>query len=338
MIATISTVVSAQQTPTPYGTTVEVTRILTEVRVVDDAGHPITGLGPDDFRVKISGKQAEVEAVSWIPTTRDAAKMAATPRAGIMPSGALLSVPGPRLIVVLFQTDINLYRIKGVVRMAPQAAEFVRELAPNDRVAFLTYESHLQLRSDFTTDHEALAKMITTTEILHGTIDPPIPSEPRLSEYLNLKQAKSAATMSRGLELVGQALAQFPGPKTLVLFGWGVGRFNPGHRITTPELTSAIASLTTARTSVFSVDITSADYHTLEIGLQKLSDDTGGLYFRSYLFPDVAMEQLVRVISSYYELSIKPPPKFKHPYHITVKVKRKGARVYVRQNHPSLPR
>jgi hypothetical protein len=214
MIATISTVVSAQQTPTPYGTTVEVTRILTEVRVVDDAGHPITGLGPDDFRVKISGKQAEVEAVSWIPTTRDAAKMAATPRAGIMPSGALLSVPGPRLIVVVFQTDINLYRIKGVVRMAPQAAEFVRELAPNDRVAFLTYESHLQLRSDFTTDHEALAKMITTTEILHGTIDPPTPSEPRLSEYLNLKQAKSAATMSRGLELVGQALAGVWGDST----------------------------------------------------------------------------------------------------------------------------
>jgi hypothetical protein len=180
--------------------------------------------------------------------------------------------------------------------------------------------------------------MITTTEILRGTIDPPAPSEPRLGEYFNAKQARKAATMSRGLELVGQALAQFPGPKTLVLFGWGVGRFNPGHRITTPDLTSAIASLTTARTSVFSVDITSADYHTLEIGLQKLSDDTGGLYFKTYLFPGIAMEQLVRVISSYYELSILPPPKFKHPYRINVKVNRKGARVYVRQNHPSIPR
>ena len=78
--------------------------------------------------------------------------------------------------------------------------------------------------------------------------------------------------------------------------------------------------------------------HTLEIGLRKLSDDTGGLYFKTYLFPGIAMEQLVRVISSYYEISIKPPPKFKRPYHIDVKVKRKGARVYVRQNHPSVPR
>jgi VWFA-related protein len=337
-MAAIATMVGAQQQPTPFGTTVEVTRILTEVRVVDDGGHPIADLGPDDFRVTIDGTRVEVDAVSWIPTTREAAEMVATPRDGIVPSGARLSVPGPRLIVVVFQTDINLYRIKGVVRMAPQAAEFVRELAPNDRVALLTYESHLQLRSDFTSDHDALAKMITTTEILNGTIDPPAPSEPKLSEYFNVRQAKKAATMSRGLELIGQALAQFPGPKTLVLFGWGVGRFNPGHRITTPGLTSAIAALTTARTSVFSVDITSADYHTLEIGLQKLSDDTGGLYFKTFLFPDTAMEQLVRVISSYYELSLKPPPKLESPYRIDVKVKRQGARVYVRQNHPSVPR
>jgi hypothetical protein len=121
----------AQQTPTPFGATVEVRRILTEVRVVDDGGHPIADLGPEDFRIKIDGKRVEVEAVSWIPTTRDAAAMVATPRDGVMPSGALLSEPGPRLIVVVFQTDINLYRIKGVVRMAPQAAEFVRQLAPN---------------------------------------------------------------------------------------------------------------------------------------------------------------------------------------------------------------
>ena len=45
------------------------------------------------------------------------------------------------------------------------------------------------------------------------------------------------------------------------------------------------------------------------------------------------MEKLVRVISSYYELSILPPPKLKHPYRIEVKVDRPGARVYVRQNH-----
>jgi VWFA-related protein len=324
---------AAQVSPTPFGTMVEVSRILTEVRVVDDAGHPIADLGPGDFKVTIDGKRVEVDAISWIPTTREAAAMVATPGRGEPPPVTIVEAPEPRLIVVLFQTDINLYRIKGVVRMAPQAAEFVRTLAPTDRVAFLTFESHLQLRSDFTVGHEELAKMITTTEILDATIEPPEPSTPRLSEYFNVDQARRAATMAEALEVVAQSLIPLPGPKTLVFFGWGVGRYNRGHRITTPKYVTAVGALAAARTSVFSLDITTADYHTLEIGLRKLSDDTGGIYQKTHLFPDGAMEKLVRVISSYYELSILPPPKLKHPYRIEVKVDRPGARVYVRQNH-----
>ena len=327
--------VSAQQTPTPFGTTVDVTRILTEVRIVDGAGYPITDLSPEEFRVKINGTRAEVKSLTWIPTTSEAAGLASTPEDSVMPSATSLTEPNPRLIVVLFQTDINLYRIKGVVRMAPQAADFVRNLAPTDRVAFLTFESHLELRSDFTIDHDALAEMITTTEILHGTIEPPSPSSPQLSEYFNVKQARKAATISDALELVAQALAPMPGPKTLVLFGWGLGRYNRGHSITTAGYSNAVAALAAARTSVFSLDITTADWHTLEIGLRRVSEDTGGIYLKTNLFPETAMDKLVRVISSYYELSIVPPPRLKHPYRIDVKVKRPGARIYVRQNHPT---
>jgi hypothetical protein len=174
--------------------------------------------------------------------------------------------------------------------------------------------------------------MINTTEILHGTIEPPDPSSPQLSEYFNVRQARKASTMTRALELVAQALTPMPGPKTLVLFGWGVGRYNRGHSIMTAGYGAAIGALAAARTSVFSLDITTADWHTLEIGLRKVSEDTGGIYFKTHLFPDTAMDKLVRVISSYYELSIMPPPKLKHPYRIEVKVKRPGARVFVRQN------
>ena len=334
VVATAVAAVGAQPTPTPFGITVEVRRILTEVRVVDDSGYPIAGLGPEDFRVKIDGRRAEVESVSWIPTTREAAAMVATPGDGVMPSGTILAAPEPRLIVILFQSDINLYRIKGVVRMAPQAAEFVRNLAPSDRVAFLTFESHLELRSDFTVDHEALAEMITATEILDGTVDPPEPSSPLLADYFNADEARKAATMTRALEVVARALIPLPGPKTLVFFGWGVGRYSRGHPITVGgEYNSAIGALAAARTSVFSLDITTADYHTLEIGLRKLSHDTGGVYFKTYLFPEGVMEKLVRVISSYYELSIVPPPKLKQHHRIDVKVKRPGARVFVRQSH-----
>ena len=100
----------AQETPTPFGATIEVTRVLTEVRVVDDAGHPIADLGPEDFRVKIDGRRVEVASLSWIPTSRDAAAMVATPAEGVSASGTVLSVPESRLIVIVFQTDINLCR------------------------------------------------------------------------------------------------------------------------------------------------------------------------------------------------------------------------------------
>lgn len=41
------------------------------------------------------------------------------------------------------------------------------------------------------------------------------------------------------------------------------------------------------------------------------------------------------MISSYYELSIIPPPDMKETYTIKVKVKRPKTDVYVRQDHPS---
>ena len=63
---------------------------------------------------------------------------------------------------MVFQTDYrpNAYRLAGLVRMAPHAKEFVENLGPGDRVALLSFGSHLQLRADFTDDHQAIADMI----------------------------------------------------------------------------------------------------------------------------------------------------------------------------------
>ncbi len=59
----------AAQEPTekPFGAEVEVSRILTEVRVVDRSGEPVQGLTADDFRVTIDGRPAAVESVLWVP-------------------------------------------------------------------------------------------------------------------------------------------------------------------------------------------------------------------------------------------------------------------------------
>ena len=45
---------------------ITVARILVDVRVTDSYGKPITGLTPADFNVKLGGKEAKVESVTWI--------------------------------------------------------------------------------------------------------------------------------------------------------------------------------------------------------------------------------------------------------------------------------
>jgi len=322
----------AQEPENPFGTVVEVRRIVTEVRVVDSDGSPIVGLGPDDFRVKVGGKVVDVESALWIPTTRSAtAKVLAG-------TNEPVRTPEERLIVVVFQTDYrpNAYRLAGLVRMAPHAKEFVENLGPGDRVALMSFGSHLQLRADFTDDHQAIADMISTTQVLKDVTVPRAARGTSLAENLDPDDAKRAATMARALELIGEALQPIPGPKSLVFFGFALGSYTAGTRITHDNsYRLAMEALTNARTSVFSLDITDADYHSLELGLETVSRDTGGFYVKTHIFPDFAMKKLTRVISSYYELSLIPPPELGKRYTIKVKVKRPGVDVYVRQDHSS---
>ena len=326
------------QTPTPFGAVVEVSRILTEVRVVDVHGDPVTGLGPGDFKVKVDGRPARVESVLWIPSTADAAR--SQPFQATIDSNLPATAPPVegRLIVVLFQMDIQYHesRVSGLMRTAPYAAEFVSSLGPRDRVALLYFRSHLQLRADFTDDLHGLAEMLTTTEILAGRMDPPAPAGPSLAAHFDVDEAKDAATMARALELIGEALEPIPGAKSLVVFGYGLGTMTAGSHITHGDgYRRAMETLTAARTSVFSLDITSADYHSLELGLRTVAADTGGAYWKTYVFPDIAMKLFTRVISSYYELEIIPPPNLRKNFSLKVKVDRPRVDVYVRQYHPS---
>jgi len=329
-------ITTSAQTPTPFGTVVEVSRILTEVRVVNFDGNPVLGLGPDDFKVKLAGKPVEVESVLWVPSTADAAKTAPTPFQG--GSGAERPTPEGRLIVVLFQVDPGLRpsRTSGLIQMAPLASDFVAKLAPRDRVAVMVFRSHLQLRADFTDDHAAISEMLTTTEILQGRSAPPKPSGPRLSAHFDVDEARDAASIERALELIGFALKPIPGPKSLVLFGYAIGQMTAGPGITNNnDYPRAMQALTAARTSVFALDLTDADYHSLELGLRVVTEDTGGFYTKTNIFPEIAMTKLARVISSYYELSLIPPPDLGDAFSIKVKVDRPRVEVYVRQYHPS---
>ena len=327
-----------EATPTPFGTAVEVQRIITEVRVVDYDGSPVLGLGPGDFRVKVGGERAEVRSALWIPTTAEASEKLDGEAADHPSSPHHPREPEGRSIVVLFQIDIGLHRSRttGLVRMAPRVSEFVRGLGRGDKVAVLVFDSHLELLLDFTGDHEAAAEALHVQKVLRKRSDGAGATSHSLTEHFDFEEARDAASMAEALEVIGEALKPIPGTKSLVFFGYALGRMSAGNRVTIDDsYRRAMEALVAARTSVFSLDITDADFHSLELGLRTIAEDTGGFYVKTNLFPDTAMKKLVRVISSYYELEIIPPPDLDDEYTIKVSVDRPRTDVYVRQDHPS---
>ena len=72
----------------------------------------------------------------------------------------------------------------------------------------------------------------------------------------------------------------------------------------TPDFAPAVQALRAAHASVFVLDVTSADAHSLEVGLQNVANATGGLYFSTFRFPQIVTKILAKAISGYYVLTI----------------------------------
>ena len=89
----------------------------------------------------------------------------------------------------------------------------------------------------------------------------------------------------------------------MVYLGWGLGRFGVGGVRMTPDYKPAVQALNAARASVFVLDVTSADYHSLEVGLQSVAAATGGTYASTFRLPNVATDRIAQAISGYYVLT-----------------------------------
>src|SRR5262245_15510453 len=126
------------------------------VRVVDGGGRPILGLLPDDFRITVHGREIPVTAVDWVSSESEVKEPEAEVQefAGWKPAEP--ARPGGKLVVFFVQADLNPTRISGQLRLRPYTRELVASFSPTDRVAVVSYDSHLKLWLDFTTDREAL--------------------------------------------------------------------------------------------------------------------------------------------------------------------------------------
>jgi hypothetical protein len=171
----------------------------------------------------------------------------------------------------------------------------------------MVLDSHLELMADFTDDHDAIG------ELVRGSIMPYRQAAfirddgPSLSDHFDRESLRDVYTPEESLLVLGEALREIPGPKTILYIGWGLG-FQAGGMIQMrPEYGPALAALTESRTTVFMLDITEADYHSLEGPMIKVARETGGFYLKTKYSSYFAMDLVERMVGGRYVLACEIP-------------------------------
>jgi VWFA-related protein len=331
-------VLAADRPAGSYSAEVHVRRVVVDVRVIDNHGRPVTGLVSTDFIVKVDGRPVTSLAADWTIDGREPERFpppatAQSPVPGAGPAGGpggppgatdgQLAAPG-RLILFLFERSLEPTRAPNLMRMSKLVSGTIDRLQPTDRVAMLTFDSHLDMHGDFTTDRAALREAIgrAAVPIVRPVSVAAVPP-PRLADTFDESAAKDAASPEEALLVIGRALRPIPGPKTMFFFAWGIGRHSALGDDPGPRYDEARAALLAARTSVFTFDVTDADWHSLEGPLRLLCDDTGGMYQKVNLFAETALVKAEAALAGHYVLTFAAPDR--PPGHHDIRVRlRKG--------------
>ncbi len=297
-----------------------VERVLVDAYVIGPRGGALPGLTPSDFRLLVGGEEVPVEEVEFIPAARS--EMPARAPAAVEEPGTP-KFPEGRLIVLFFQADFGRHRTKGLMRMANEMVAFLDRLLPTDRVAVVSYDSHLKLRLDFTNDRAAIHRALFDTLEIGGAPDPPPPNPfPSLAAHFDVDAARDAATIERGLLVTARALQKIPGGKVMFFLGWGlhVNRQPTDWR----WHALAVSALQEARVNVFTLDVSDADWHTLEVTLMNLADLTGGTYAKTHIFSAQALDLAFRAIEGRYVVVFVRPerPPGRHVIELTLRTKK----------------
>ena len=315
---------AAQQ---PYRENITVARILVDVRVTDIDGDPIRNLTPADFDVRLRGKRASVESVTWVDDVRAAAGVG-TPSPSV---DALKVAPPPgRLFLFFVQTDFarESFRISGQLDFLRYAEKMIDSYPAEDRFAVLQFDSHLKLRLDFTTDRDAVRAALRSSIYIDNPVASVAVAEPSLATLLDATAMRRAADSEHALLAIGNALRSVPGPKTLILIGWGLGRYSRGTVWMTSSWELARHALEASRTAIFALDVTKTSSHSLEVGLMDAAEQTGGFFAKTNEFPQQAIDRLQRTLAGHYEVELRRPNDLVAGTHdLRVRVKRRGATV-----------
>jgi VWFA-related protein len=255
------------------------------------------------------------------------------PRALPQAGSPAASASTGRLLVLLFQKDFEGSRLRGLLRAIGQAKELIAPLSPRDRVAVLTFDSHLRLHLDFTPDMDAVRRVLDESVLLRwpGPIEPSPP--PSLAAHLDDGEAREAASPEQALLALGRALEDLPGAKTVLLFGYGLGRMIGGTVQVDPDYRAARAALDRASAAVFCLDVTQADWHSLEVGLRQVAEDTGGQYFKVHEYAASALSRVAAALAGRYVLTFERPETRRGEHRVRLSLARRRGTVLTRTRY-----
>lgn len=318
-----------------YREEARVERVVVDAYVINSGGNPIPDLSLENFQVRVDGKSVALESVEWIP----ADKPEAVPLEGVEDGEATAEssgseIPPGRLLVFFFQTDFTPIRLIGLVRMGIQARHFLDTLLPTDRVAVLSFDSHLKLRQDFTSDRDKIRAAIDASLRTGSPPEPDPDSAPSLAREFDFRAARKAVTPEKALAIISHAARPIAGAKSLIFFGWGLQIIGGAYGANPQDIhdyQEAMPALAAARINIFTLDVTDADYHSLENTLHNVSDLTGGLYIKTNHFANLAMDRVRRAISGRYVLVFVKPDGPRGVHRIDVRLAGRKGEVNARQ-------
>lgn len=319
------------QDPPRHVERVEVARVLVDARAVDQANQPILGLTAGNFLVRIDGKPARVESAQWVAGALASTAPEVDPRDRFLQASPSPSPAAEgRLVVFLFQKSFETSRIVGFMRVLLDLRPFLDGFTPHDRIAVLSFDTRLRVWLDFTADMDRVREVLTRNVLYGGPAAAPPTGGPSLREGLGNERPERTYDIESALRLVAGALKPLPGAKTVVFVGHGFGRLGLGGVVMENNYEEAREALQDARASVFCLDVTTADYHSLEAGLQMVSKDTGGFYERTHIFGQRALARLASALAGHYVLLVEKPDVEPGRHRIDVRLKGRSGTVYAR--------
>ena len=283
-------------------------------RIVDSRGDPLRGLSPEDLEARAGGREIPITALDWVsslPPEGDPWE-AETPgggaperRRGLLETvPELPSEPAGKWVALFVQADFEPTVARGHLRLLPAVEEMVDGLPRDDRVAVFSFYRSLRLWQDFSRDREATVAALEKA-ILPGA-EPLLRRSDAgpLTAHFDFREARRATSPERALELVAEAMTPLSGEKVVIYVGWSLGHLRTGGVSMDPDYLPALRALDAARATVFVLDVSEADWHALEVGLQQVAEDTGGTYHRTFRFTAQEAHRLARTISGHYLVTI----------------------------------